>query len=299
MTIEPIPFDVREQLIQCFGKCFHFKDTLVAFLITCGLENRIATKYKEEYKFVWGKKLLTELNETDEGRIKVKKIISGFYQLRNLPDSQVVDKDAGLSALRRLKELVVENKIVIDNQKKESTSRQNIYQEKEKIVKQREEKLREIRNTFCSCLTSSNRQQAGYSLEEIIKELFALSNIEYKKSYKTDTQQIDGYFRFEGFDYLVEAKWRSDQPNEGEIGSFQRKINTKLESTRGVFFSINGFREEVIKQFDGNGANIIFFTGEDLSLILEGRIDLHEVLIKKIERAAQYGHSLINVRNLL
>lgn len=126
-----------------------------------------------------------------------------------------------------------------------------------------------------------------------------LSNIEYKKSYKTETQQIDGYFRFEGFDYLVEAKWRNDQPNEGEIGTFQRKVITKLESTRGLFFSINGFRDEVIKQFNGNGANIIFFTGEDLALILEGRIELSDVFIKKIEKAAQYGNSLTNVRDLL
>lgn len=299
MTVEPIPFDIREQLIQCFGKCFHYKDTLVAFLVTCGLENRIAIKYKEEYKFVWGKKLFSELNETDEGRIKIKKIISGFYQLRNLPDSQVVDKDAGLSALRKLKELVVENKIVIENQKKESVSRSNLSREKEKIMKERQERLEEIKSIFFSGFSNSNRQQVGYSLEEIIKELFSLSSIEYRKSYKTDTQQIDGYFRFEGFDYLVEAKWRNDQPNEGEIGSFQRKINTKLESTRGVFFSISGFREEVVKQYDGEGANIIFFTGEDLALILEGRIELTEVLIKKIEKAAQYGYSLTHVRHLL
>lgn len=129
--------------------------------------------------------------------------------------------------------------------------------------------------------------------------MFALSNIEYKKSYKTETQQIDGYFRFEGFDYLVEAKWRIDMPNEAEIGAFQRKVVTKLESTRGVFISINGFRDEVIKQFNSNRGNIIFFTGEDLTLILEGRIELREVLVRKIERAAQYGNALTNVRELI
>ncbi len=297
--MEPIPFEVIEQLIQCFGKCFHFKDTLVSFLIASGLEQRLAMKYKDEYKFVWGKKLLGELNESEEGRIKIKKIITGFYQLRNLPDSQVADKEAGLSALRRLKELITENKIIIETQKTETVSRHKVSQEKEKILKQRQEKLESIKNLFFGGFSNTNRQQAGYSLEDIIKELFALSNIEYKKSYKTETQQIDGYFRFEGFDYLVEAKWRNDQPNEGEIGSFQRKVITKLESTRGLFFSINGFRDEVIKQFNGNGANIIFFTGEDLTLILEGRIELTDVLIKKIEKAAQYGNSSTNVRDIL
>lgn len=297
--MEPIPFEIIEQLIQCFGKCFHFKDTLSSFLIACGIEQRLALKYKEEYKFVWGKKLLGELNESDEGRIRIKKIITGFYQLRKLPDTQVVDKEAGLSALRRLKEIIKENHIISENQKTETTSRHRISNEKEKLIKHRQERLENIKKTFLGGFSNTNRQEAGYSLEDIIKELFALSNIEYKKSYRTDTQQIDGYFRFEGFDYLVEAKWRNDQPNEGEIGAFQRKVVTKLESTRGVFFSINGFREEVIKQFNGNGANIIFFTGEDLAHILEGRIDLSDVLIKKIEKAAQYGYSLTNVRELI
>lgn len=118
--MEPIPFEVIEQMIQCFGKCFHFKDTLVSFLVACGLEQRLAMKYKDEYKFVWGKKLLGELNESEGGRIKIKKIITGFYQLRNLPDSQVADKEAALSALRRLRELISENKIITETQKTET-----------------------------------------------------------------------------------------------------------------------------------------------------------------------------------
>lgn len=295
--MEPIPFEIIDQLVQCFGKCFHYKDTLTSFLITCGIEHKLAYKYKDEYKYVWGKKLLGELNETEDGRLKIKRIIVGFYQLRNLPE-QVNDKDAGLSALRKLKELIVENQLVIATQKQETLSRHKISQEKEKLVLQRSKKLEELKKIFFDGFSNTNRQEAGYTLEDIIKELFALSDVEYKKSYKTTTQQIDGHFRFEGFDYLVEAKWRADLPNENEIGAFQRKVNTKLESTRGLFFSINGFRNEVVQQFNTNN-NIIFFTGEDLTLILEGRVELKDVLIKKIERAAQYGSSLTNVRDLI
>lgn len=95
-------------------------------------------------------------------------------------------------------------------------------------------------------------------------------------------------FSFEGFDYLVEAKWRKDQPNEGEIGSFQRKVNTKLKSTRGIFISVNGYREEVIEAFNNN-TNILLIDGVDLTHLLEGRIELKELLAMKIKYAAQYG----------
>jgi len=296
--MEPIPFEFIDSLKQCFGRCFYYKDTLVSFLVTCGLEHKLASKYKGEYKFVWAEKLLGELNETEEGRLRIKRIITGFNQLRKLPDAQVADKDAGLSALRHLKELITKNESVVANQKRETISRYKISQEKEKLIQQRASKLESVRNAFYAGFSCPNRQEAGFSLEDIIKDLFALSNIEYKKSYKTETQQIDGHFRFEGFDYLVEAKWRKDLPNESEIGSFQRKVNTKLESTRGLFLSVNDFRDEVVKQFNGK-SNIIFFTGEDLTLILEGRIELTEVLVKKIERAAQYGDSLVKVKDLL
>jgi len=298
-NMEAIPFEVIEQIIQCFGRSFHFKDTLSSFLISCGLHPSIANKYKDEYKFVWGKKLLLELNETEEGRIGIKRIITGLYQLRNLPDKEVKDKESGLSALRKFKELVKSHEIIIDNNKKTKISSKKIFLEKQKIIEQRKQRLEELKNIFYSSSISINRQKAGFSFEDVIKELFALSEIEYKKSYKSNTQQIDGYFRFEGFDYLVEAKWRKDPPPESEIGGFQRKVNTKLESTRGVFFSVNGFRKEVINQFNGEGANIIFFTGEDILLILEGRIELKEVLIRKIEKAAQFGIILIEVKQMI
>lgn len=297
--MKPIPFEILEQIIQCFGRSFHYKDTLASFIISCGLKPNVATKYKDEYKFVWAKKMLSELNETDEGRIEIKKIITGLYQLRNLPDKDIKDKESGLSALRKFKELINTHQIIVKEVNETKISRKTLLKEKQKIQEQRGKKLVELKTKFNSNITSENRQKVGFSLEDIIKDLFALSEIEYKKSYKSGTQQIDGYFRFEGFDYLVEAKWRKDQPPESKIGSFQRKVTTKLESTRGLFFSMNGFRKEVISEFNGQGANIIFFTGEDLSLMLEGRIDIKEALTKKIERAAQYGFVLTEIRNMI
>ena len=129
---------------------------------------------------------------------------------------------------------------------------------------------------------TENRQKAGYIL-------FEINNIEYRKSFRTieNTQQIDGYFKFDSFDYLVEAKWRKDYPNGAEIAAFQHKINSKIESTRGLFVSINGFREEIINEFRGKGSNIIFMDGQDLILILEGRVNLDDCLRFKIERAVQ------------
>lgn len=285
-----LPFNVIEKMIQCFGKCFYYKDIMESFLISAGTPPLQARKYKDEYKFVWAKKLLNELSESNEGIVIQHKILRSFFDLRDLPDKSLAGKERneGLGELRGLKEIIIELNLVDKQRKDEGDLRKRLLEEKSKIIAQRSDRLCELKNVFNKRLTSSNRQEAGYDLEDILMRLFSLSEIEYKKSYKTSTQQIDGSFSFEGFDYLVEAKWRKDQPNEGEIGSFQRKVDTKLKSTRGIFVSVSGFRNEVIEAFNNN-TNILLMDGIDLTHLLEGRIELKELLSMKIKYAAQYG----------
>jgi hypothetical protein len=293
-----LPFEIREQIIQCIGTCFYYKDNVEAFFISCGIDKRIASKHKDLYKFVWARELLNDLDGIPDGDILQRKILTELCKFRNLPDLKADNPDAGLSALRRLKELAVENKIEVEEIKRDTKSRKIIAEEKKKIIEERSQRLSDLKKAFNNGIVNQDRAAAGYSLEDILEQFFPLFDLDYRKSYKTDTQQIDGHFRFEGFDYLVEAKWRMDQPPESEIGGFERKIETKLESTRGLFVSINGFREEVVKQFEGRGSKILFMTGEDLSLLLEGIMDLKEALRIKIERAAQEGKVFVSISSI-
>jgi hypothetical protein len=232
---------------------------------------------------------LTELGQTEDGGLVQRKILTALCKLRNLPDPNVPDKDAGLDALRNLKSLALEHHLVAHDEIRKETDRKRLAEEREKILRERAAKLDTLREKFSAAITNPDRQRAGYSLENLLKELFLLFEINYRKSFRITTQQIDGHFTFEGFDYLVEARWREDQPTEQEIGAFKHKVDTKLESTRGLFVSIVGFRDEVIEQFNSRGANIILMDGRDLMFILEGRIDLRDALLMKIAKAAQEG----------
>lgn len=287
--MEPVPYEVMEAMIQCFGLAFHYKDPMAAFLVQAGVSRELVNKHRDEKKFPWARKILTELSQSDEGRLIQRKVLMALYHLRNLPDSGVEDKDAGLNALRILKSLAKEYDLVVREERQDSAAKLKLAEEKAKILSERAAKLHELRRVFNQAFTDPDRQGAGYSLENLLADLFRLSEIEYKKSFRTPTQQIDGHFKFEGFDYLLEARWRTDMPTEAEIGGFQRKVNSKLESTRGIFVSVPGFRSEVISQFNGQGANIILVDGEHLTHILEGRIELREALKIMIETAAQKG----------
>src|SRR5699024_1070872 len=110
------------------------------------------------------------------------------------------------------------------------------------------------------------------------------------------TQQVDGYFRFEGQDYLVETKWEKKAINSAEIASFKQKVDTKFHGTRGLFIAINGFRPEVINDYSGREAKIIFMDGEELMYILENRVLLKKAITHKLIQAAKTGNPYSHLR---
>ena len=158
--------------------------------------------------------------------------------------------------------------------------------------------MRELREEFSRLVTSTESPQArGYSLEDILAELFAVHELQYRRSYRTSTEQIDGSFQFRGFDYLVEARWRRDPPGEADLAALKTKVDKKITSTRGLFVSVAGFRPEVVAEFTrGVRSNIILMDGPDLSLILEGHVSLTDALTMKIEKAAQEGMIYVSLR---
>jgi len=294
-----LPYDIRTQIIQCIGTCFHYKDNVESFFISCGIDKKLASKHRGLAKFVWTRNLLNDLDELENGYELQRRILTELCKFRNIPDRDAPNPNAGLNNLRKLKQLAKENKLVVEEENRNIKQRKNMAAYKAKIIAERAEKLKELKEDYFRGFSEGDRQKADYILENILERLFPLFELEYKKPYKTATQQIDGHFGFEGFNYLVEAKWQKELPSESEIGGFKRKVDTKLESTRGVFISINGFREEVVKSFEGNKSNILFFDGEDLMHIIEGRVDLQDAIYTKIQKASQEGIAYFPVSRML
>jgi hypothetical protein len=295
--MDSVPYEILEAMVQCFGKAFHYKDGVATFFLTQGVPRPLVDKYRNEAKFVWARRLLTELSQTEEGRLLQRKVLTALCQLRKVPDSQVPDRDAAADALRQLKNLAVQHDLLAKEEARVVGDKAAQAKERQQLVQDRAAKLDKLKQTFIAAFTSADRQAAGYTLQDLLHELFTLFEIEYRKSYRNpkNTQEIDGHFCFQSFDYLVEAKWRKDQPTEAEIGAFKHKVDGKLQGTRGLFVSVPGFRKEVVEKFDERGSSIILMDGADLTYLLEGRVDLRDGLRAKIEAAAQRGVVLTSV----
>jgi hypothetical protein len=287
-----LPIDIREAIISVCGKAFWYRDPHRAFLLYCGVPSEMYDRFSSGSKYVITRNVLAELDRLgDHGYGIQRRILTELCKLRNVPDENVPDRDAALAAIRKLKELALEQKMYVEETVKKQESKSEEAKRKFEAQTFRAQRVAELRGKFNAMVVSTDDPQSrGYSLEDLLVELFGLNEVRYRPPYKTETEQIDGCFTFKGFDYLVEARWRQAMPKEGDLGILKNKVDKKITSTRGVFFSIIGFRPEVVAEFTrGTTSNILLFDGEDLSLILEGHVSLFDALDYKIQKAAQEG----------
>lgn len=124
------------------------------------------------------------------------------------------------------------------------------------------------------------------------------TSIDPKASFRVIGEQLDGAFCLEGTEYLFEAKWHAQLISANELDSFSMKVSRKLDNTLGVFLSMNGFSEDGIKAHSVGRPNIILMDGSDLMAVLEERIDLVSLLIRKKRHASQTGEIYLPAHRL-
>jgi hypothetical protein len=219
----------------------------------------------------------THLNQLDDGKEKVKNAKSAVEALRQVSKG----------FLEKIKE-----------QEEIEKRRSKAYIEilKKSAVR---DKLEELKKEFYSLVSSTDFQQRGFKLEKLLKELFALFDLDPKASFRITGEQIDGMFTFEKNDYLLEAKWHKDPVGINALDSFSGKLSRRIENTLGLFISINGFSRDAIEAHSTGRRLMILMDGSDLMAVLEGRIDLLQLLIRKLRYAAQTGNIFLGIHEIM
>jgi hypothetical protein len=279
-----LPFEIREAVVSVCGKCFWLKDPFRAFMLAAGVPAELYDRYAEESKYKIARHILSELDGMDnEGYQIQRRIVTELAKLRKVPDDNVPDREAALNALRWLKELAINHKMIALKTDVDQRNRAEEARQRQAALMARADKMEQLRKSYIDIASATDDPQSrGYSLEDLLSELFAVHEITYRPPYKTVTEQIDGSFSFKGFDYLVEARWRKGPPTEADLAALKTKVDKKITSTRGLFLSIAGFRPEVVLEFTrGVTSNMVLMDGVDLSLILEGRVSLTDAKMRR------------------
>lgn len=161
-------------------------------------------------------------------------------------------------------------------------------------------RLDELRSQFFELVNSSTtHQRRGLILESLIRDLFELFDLDPRASFRLEGEQIDGAFTFDNTDYLLEAKWAQDRVEPASLDVFQGKIDRKLDNTLGMFLAMNGFTDNAINLHSRSRPSMILWDGADLMAVLEGRVDLVQLLLRKRRHAAHTGEIFLPIYRVL
>lgn len=288
-----INYEVKAKMVELSGACFWYWGNLYSFLDSSGVPKDLQQKYpKAAYnKYEFMRNIITSLEEKGDIEI-LNNIISNFYKLRNAVDKDNVDEIKAQTLLNEFRELVgndpIERKIREQEQNQKRKNTEEAIQKNQLYSKN----LQALNDEFITLTTSKDisPQQRGFSLEKIFFDLLRIDEFDYTPPYKTTGEQIDGHFKYENFDYLVEIKWTKEVTKQKDLSIFDGKITGKAQSTRGFFLSASGFDENAINRFSGDSPRIVLMDGKDLALLLNGTYSLFDVMRAKIDAFVRHGN---------
>ena len=282
-----LDFNVPDKLISLSGTCFWYWNNFYSFLESCGIPSSVYKQFgKEGGKYQLMRSILELLERQGKYDI-IKTIAVQFYNL--VPNGDGIDIDKANKQLAEFKATVGTS--LID----EEVNRREIEKKREEQEKMSAEKaiyknkLQNIKENFLTLHASEDRQKRAYELEILFFDLLELEEFEFHRPYKSKGEQIDGHFRYEKFDYIVEIKWTQIVVKQPDLSIFDGKIKGKGQSTRGFFISINGFAENTITKFSSDSPRIMFMDGQELFMILEERTTFYDLMKLKADAFARKG----------
>ena len=286
-------YDITASLKDAAVKVFWRKSDLRSMLTIAGVSQELITAQDwERYKYHVLSPIIDALNCEENGLGPLRRILHETLRFKKCDhllrfnDGKKLKREAE-HALEHLRALVKEHdaaKTTADEERE--TRRKRIEEAKKERAFQ--DKLADLRREYMHLLGETDEDQRGYSLEKLLNQLFQLFELAPHSPFKRKGEQIDGAFVLDREHFLVEAKWQKKQPNLSDLRDLDGAVSSSLDNTLGLFVSIHGFSPEAVPGYtQGNRPRIICMDGSDLMLVLEGRIDLAELLFRKKELAAQ------------
>lgn len=284
------------------GACFWFWSSYYSFLESCGVPRRLVQKFpKDAYnKYDVMRNVITILEDSGDFET-INAIISAYYKMRGPLDRDQLDAGKAKMLLTEFRNIVGNDPIEVEIRRQAQAKARDRYQKSIGQHKSKSEQLQEFNTRFISLASGGNMspQARGFALEDLFFDLLAHSEFEFTPPYRTtEGEQIDGHFRYEKFDYLVEAKWTDGATKQPDLSVFDGKIRGKAQSTRGLFVSANGFDQNAINKFSGDAPRILLMTGEDLALVLNAQIDFSDAMKAKVDAIVRKGRIHLPIREI-
>ncbi len=168
------------------------------------------------------------------------------------------------------------------------TNKSNI-RKTEKPVKKHRVDYENLKSTLLEIENLPTAQAKGYSFEKYLNKLFEAFNLKPNASYRTEHDQIDGSFSFEGNTVLVEAKYKSKEIPKDDLILFENKLKSKSHFSKGLFITYSRVSNKALNYFTDSGSRIVVMTVEELFLMCQNKISLTNVIKSKFRQLDERG----------
>lgn len=304
MTTKRISPAVLHSLKEALIYAYWFKKDLRAFLNSCLNDRAFVAQFDWEGQYK--RAIVAQLVDTlaaDQHRyfdellnlILATSDIPDPVHLKRLDDGESKYANA-IAALKVLSESVGPYRL-LRSEYEEAARRREADRVRAESFQAMNAKLEELKRKFHEIHTLAP-QPRGYALEAFLNQLFALFDIDAKAPFSLRGEQIDGAFTFEG-EYILEAKWHQGKTPHGDLEIFYGKIARRLDNTLGLFISMNGFQDTVFEMARQRRPNVILMDGGDLNAVIDGRLELPDLLRRKRQHAARTGEVFVSAYQLL
>nr|WP_031942618.1 restriction endonuclease [Sulfobacillus thermotolerans]AEP14249.1 conserved hypothetical protein [Sulfobacillus thermotolerans] len=198
-----------------------------------------------------------------------------------------LNEDEAIRRINHLKQIQEIRDAKIRTEREAINARQ-----KQEVLRSRSQSLDELRKDLLQLYQAESKlthQQRGYAFETVLLNIARYSGLIVTEPFRVQGEQIDGAIKFDGENYVIEAKWQDRLTASNALYNFAYKIEGKMYG-RGLFVSANGFEENaVIALITGKTVRTILIDGADLVAVVEGRLTYNEMLDVKIKAAQTKG----------
>lgn len=300
-----LPDNVMNALKDALVNVFWTKKSLRELFDRCMVPQQlIVVQDWGSYKFHIIEPILNTLNVSGEGLGPLRRILAETLNYTDgnhllwVQDGQKRKREAE-RCLEHLRVLVEKHDDALRAERKEQERRQSEAEKgrKHQVFYQH---LAELKGRFFAFHADLDSQGRGYGLETFLYDLFNLFELQPRGAFKLRGEQIDGAFILDGDDFLLEAKWQRTPASLNDLRDLDGAVASNLDNTLGLFVSINGFSEDALQRYrEGNRPRLICMDGADLMAVLEGHIDLGDLIRRKRSIASQRGEVFVPVREIL
>ena len=296
-----IRYELKEKMVSLAGACFWYWNSFYSFLDSSSVPLDIRLRYPRESfnKYDTMRNVLRDLEEADD-KETINSLISNFYRLSGPVDRESLDVAKAKRLLGEFRAVVGGDPIEAEIDRRSRRNRQEARGKSIEMLRSRRRDLEALNRRFAELAGSTEltAQRRGFEIERLFFDLLAHFEFECLQPYRNPGEQIDGHFRYEKFDYLVEVKWMKETAKQADLSVFDGKIRGKAQSTRGFFLSANGFDEMAVDRFSGDAPRIVLMTGEDLALVLNGRMTFDDAMKAKVDAIVRKGLILVLLRDV-